>query len=196
MKVKFVPIDKEVEIGPGESVLHAAHKNGIEIKSVCKGIPSCAECRIHIVEGEHNVLPPSNAELQLIGTAHFVDHRRLACQLRCFGDIVVDVSEQLEKLKAVAQKKEEGSQAVTGNIMMEGQNREDAKEREVQKIIEQQEKDMVLQRIKQERTDSPKTGFYKELWKEEKRDDRSGNRPRRDQSSRNRNSQSHRKRDR
>jgi hypothetical protein len=52
---------------------------------------------VRVVEGDYNVLPPGSAELSLIGTAHFVDRRRLSCQLKCFGDITVDLSEQIKK---------------------------------------------------------------------------------------------------
>src|SRR5690606_34851486 len=100
MKVKFVPQNIELEIEPDQSVMKLAHQNGIFIKSVCGGLPSCAECRVRVVEGEANVLPPSAKELGLIGTGYFIDQRRLACQLRCYGDIVVDLTEQIEKEKA------------------------------------------------------------------------------------------------
>ncbi len=97
MKIKFVPQNVELEIKPNQSILELAHDNGIHIQSVCKGVPSCAECRIQIVEGEYNVVPPSKQELNLIGTGWFVDRSRLSCQLRCFGDVTVDLSQQIEK---------------------------------------------------------------------------------------------------
>lgn len=97
MKVKFLPMDVELEIQPDQSVMNLAHENNIPIHSVCNGMPSCAECRVKVVEGDHNVLPPSAKELSLIGTGHFIDQRRLSCQLLCFGDITVDLTEQVEK---------------------------------------------------------------------------------------------------
>lgn len=97
MKVKFLPMDVELEIQPDQSVMNLAHENDIPVHSVCNGMPSCAECRVKLVEGDHNVLPPSAKELSLIGTGHFIDQRRLSCQLLCFGDITVDLSEQVEK---------------------------------------------------------------------------------------------------
>lgn len=97
MKVKFVPQNVECEIKLGESVMHVAQDNGIYIKSVCKGVPSCAECRVRIVDGDHNVLPPGTEELSLIGTGYFIDRRRLSCQLKCYGDITVDMAEQIAK---------------------------------------------------------------------------------------------------
>lgn len=97
MKVKFVPQNVEFEIKPGESVMHLAEDNGLYVKSVCRGVPSCAECRVRIVEGETNVFAPVAAELALVGSGWFIDRRRLACQLQCIGDVTVDMSEQLAK---------------------------------------------------------------------------------------------------
>ncbi len=104
MKVKFLPQDIELEIESGQSVMEVAHKNGIFIKSVCNGVPSGAECRVKLVEGEQNVMSPSNKELGLIGTGYFIDQRRLSCQLKCFGDVAVDLSEQIEKQKTAPKK--------------------------------------------------------------------------------------------
>ena len=104
MKVRFLPQGIEREIKPGENVLHVAQDAGIYIKSVCRGVPNCAECRVRVVEGEFNVLPPGSVELALIGTAHFVDRRRLSCQLKCFGDISVDLTEQLEKQRKLLER--------------------------------------------------------------------------------------------
>ena len=97
MKIKFVPQNLEVEVSPDKSLLQIATENSIEIKSICKGVPSCAECRVHIKEGESNCLPPTKAELNLIGTNYHIDGRRLSCQVRCFGDVTVDLTEQLER---------------------------------------------------------------------------------------------------
>lgn len=127
MKVKFMPQNVEHEIEFNETVLHLAQRHDIHIQSVCKGIPSCAECRVQIKQGEHHVLPPSSKELSLIGTAHYIDHSRLSCQLRCFGDVTVDISEQVEKESRAAKRPQgrasrpdgEKSFAVKGNIIEE-----------------------------------------------------------------------------
>jgi ferredoxin len=97
MKIKFLPTNQVLEGDPNKTLLQICNENKIEIKSICKGVPSCAECRIRLVEGEHNVMPPSKAELSLIGTNYFIDQRRLSCQIRCFGDITVDLSEQISR---------------------------------------------------------------------------------------------------
>lgn len=97
MKIKFLPQNIEVEGTPNKTLLQIATENKLEIRSICKGVPSCAECRVKIKEGESNVMPPSKAELNLIGTSYFIDSRRLSCQVRCFGDVTVDLTEQVEK---------------------------------------------------------------------------------------------------
>jgi 2Fe-2S ferredoxin len=97
MKIKFFPTMKEVDVDPNKSLLQICIDHQIEIKSICKGIPSCAECRIKIKDGEHNINPPSKAELSLIGSSYYLDGRRLSCQVHCFGDVTVDLTEQIER---------------------------------------------------------------------------------------------------
>lgn len=97
MKVKFLPQNVEVEIEPGKTIMALAHEKGIPIKSSCNGLPSCAECRVKIVDGDWNTNPPTRKELNLIGTGYYIDQRRLSCQVLCFGDVTVDISEQMDK---------------------------------------------------------------------------------------------------
>lgn len=97
MKIKFLPQNIEVEANSDKSLLQIANDNQIEIRSVCKGVPSCAECRVRVVKGDRNVLPPNKAELGLIGTNYFIDGRRLSCQVHCFGDVTIDLTEQIER---------------------------------------------------------------------------------------------------
>lgn len=130
MKIKFIPQNIEVEVDSSKSVLEISKEAGVQIKSVCGGTPSCAECKVQIAQGEYNVLPPSDREISLIGTAHFVDHSRLSCQLKCFGDVTIDLNEQIEKQasgayakkpRGKAQKAEgEESHAVEGSILLAG----------------------------------------------------------------------------
>ena len=94
MKVKFVPKNLEVELDSNKTVLEMSRELGLNIQSSCNGMCSCGDCRVFIKEGEMNLLPPSRKELKLIGQGYYMDQRRLACQLYCFGDVVVDLSEQ------------------------------------------------------------------------------------------------------
>lgn len=169
MKVKFVPQNIEFEIPPNKSVLDLANEHGIYIKSVCRGLPSCAECRVRVVEGEHNVVPPSAKELNLIGTAYFVDQRRLSCQLKCFGDITVDMTEQNEKQGSTVKRARgnvtrdaDESQARTGNFIFEEpkltdvqqsdrMKREDEKRRLAEAALTKEEQRRELERIRARR---------------------------------------------
>lgn len=130
MKVKFVPQNIECDVKPGQSILHVAQENNIHIKSVCKGVPSCTECLVRVVEGGFNTLPPPPKEVMLIGNSYFVDGRRLSCQLKCFGDIVVDLTEQVEKEHQVSKRPRGGknaygeeaseeSSAILGSLVLE-----------------------------------------------------------------------------
>lgn len=125
MKIKFFPTGQEVEGNSDKSLLQICQDNKIEIKSICKGVPSCAECRVKIIAGEGAVLPPTRAELGLIGNSYYLDQRRLSCQVRCFGDITVDISEQLaridtthKKIRGYKSNKEAPSVAVKDTLMM------------------------------------------------------------------------------
>lgn len=137
MKVKFIPQNIELEIKPNQSVLHLAHDNGLHIKSVCKGVPSCSECRVNVTQGDYNVLPPAQKEINLIGNSWKIDGRRLSCQLKCFGDITVDLTEQLAKEHTTTKRPRGGttgsqddleapreSSAVLGAIMLEDSTQE------------------------------------------------------------------------
>ncbi len=125
MKIKFLPQNIEVEGTPNKSLLQIATENKLEIRSICKGVPSCAECRVKIKEGEANIMPPTKAELNLIGTSHFIDGRRLSCQVRCFGDVTVDLTEQVEKsanqskkIRGFRTSKQQESKAVNDTMIL------------------------------------------------------------------------------
>ncbi|MDX9731881.1 MAG: 2Fe-2S iron-sulfur cluster-binding protein [Bdellovibrionales bacterium] len=131
MKVKFIPQNVEFEAKPGQSVMHLAEDHGIYVKSVCRGVPSCAECRVKIVEGENNVFPPAANELSLIGSGWFIDRRRLACQLQCMGNVTVDMSEQIAKQQGViGGRKSKLAKAVGDRVEDETVIRDSSAERE------------------------------------------------------------------
>jgi 2Fe-2S ferredoxin len=98
MKIKFMPQNVEADVDPSKSLMQIATEHGLKIKSICGGIASCSECRVKIIEGENSIPEPSKAEINLIGTSYYIDGRRLSCQVRCFGSVTVDLSEQLSKV--------------------------------------------------------------------------------------------------
>lgn len=155
-----MPQNIELEIQPNQSIMNLAHENGIHIQSVCKGVPSCAECRVQIVEGEYNVIPPSKNELNLIGTGWFVDRSRLSCQLKCFGDVTVDLSQQIAKEQNAKRprgkfhKDPSESNAKMGSILLEDapMNAEDYDLRRAEAALMEEEVRMQLEKIKRQRS--------------------------------------------
>ena len=133
MKVKFLPSGEEFDITPDQSVMELAHEKGIFIKSICNGLPSCAECRVRVSEGDANVLPPNAKELNLIGTGYFIDQRRLSCQLRCYGDVSVDLTEQVAKKDQTEHRTPVGlkntdskeTHSVSGNLIQQEESMKD-----------------------------------------------------------------------
>jgi ferredoxin len=125
MKIKFMPMDIEVEATPEKTILQIATENKIVIKSLCKGAATCAECRVRIVSGEGFVTHPTKAELNVIGTSYYIDNRRLACQVRCFGPVIVDLSEQVnqehlknKKIRGFRSAKQTESSAVQDTLLL------------------------------------------------------------------------------
>ena len=100
MKIKFIPQNVEVDVDPNKNILEIARENGLAIQSSCNGMCSCGDCRVFLKEGESHVLSPSEKELNLIGQGHYMDQRRLSCQLYCFGSVVIDLSGQEDKVQA------------------------------------------------------------------------------------------------
>lgn len=119
-----MPMGLEVDANPNKSVLQIAVDNHIEIRSICKGIPSCAECRVKVISGEQNMVPPNKAELALIGSSYYIESRRLSCQMHCYGEVVIDVSEhadtqsQTKKIRGFRMDKTQESLAVLDTMML------------------------------------------------------------------------------
>ena len=100
MKLKFAPQNVESPIQPDKTVLEISRERGLYIQSSCNGVGHCGDCRVFVKEGENNLLMPTAKELKLIGQGYYMDQRRLACQLYCFGDVVIDLSEQERRARA------------------------------------------------------------------------------------------------
>ncbi|MES3036382.1 MAG: 2Fe-2S iron-sulfur cluster binding domain-containing protein [Bdellovibrionota bacterium] len=129
MKVKFIPQNIEIEVTADKSLLQICNENKIRIRSICKGVPSCAECRIRIVEGENSAMPPTPAELALIGSSYYLDGRRLSCQVHCFGPMTVDLTEQntkhetsSKKLRGFKSQKPMESKAIQDTMILSEKN--------------------------------------------------------------------------
>jgi len=128
MKIKVLPQNIEIESNSNQSLLEQCMAAGIKIRSVCKGLPSCAECRIKVVDGLTNMLPPAQAELNLLGTNYYLDGRRLSCQCRVFGPVTINVSEHLnskeethKRVRGIPQDKLKQSHAILRTLVLDAE---------------------------------------------------------------------------
>ena len=115
-RIVFTPSGKRGEFEDGVSILEAARKIGVDLDSVCGGRGICARCQIEIAEGEfakHALLSsadhatPWNAVEQryVDKRGAFKPGRRLGCQARLCGDLVVDVPPESQVHRQVVRKR-------------------------------------------------------------------------------------------
>lgn len=104
-KIIFLPQQRSVEVNKGITLLQAARKARVSIRSRCDGHASCLMCKVELPAGQVGVNPPTMQEKVKLGED---SPWRLACQARVFGEVTVlvpedplkmAVREQLRKLK-------------------------------------------------------------------------------------------------
>lgn len=73
----------EVHAEQGELVTQAAFRAGVTIQQTCGGSPSCADCKIKVLESEGDAFEEMEfEEEQLLGNVYFITKERLACQAK------------------------------------------------------------------------------------------------------------------
>ncbi len=112
--VVFTPSGKRGRFAVGTTLLSAARTLGVDIDSVCGGRAMCTRCQVLIAEGEfakHGVRSSGThlsaataAEERLARRTILAAGRRLSCQARVEGDVVVDVPETSQVHKQVVRK--------------------------------------------------------------------------------------------
>ncbi|MDJ0956242.1 MAG: ASKHA domain-containing protein [Arenicellales bacterium] len=113
-KAVFLPSGKRGSFARGTTLLQAARSLGVDIDSVCGGRAMCGRCQILCSEGdfpkqgivsrkEH--LSAFGAVEQRYSSEHgSLGERRLACQARIQGDVVVDVPPESQVHRQVIRK--------------------------------------------------------------------------------------------
>ncbi|MCY9517129.1 2Fe-2S iron-sulfur cluster-binding protein [Paenibacillus apiarius] len=103
-RVRFEPQGIEIEIKHAVSLLDAARRAGVSVRTRCGGKAGCLMCKVN-VDGEERVLtPPSSPEQRKLGVVS-TQGLRLACQVRVSGQeglITVTVPE--DPLKALVRR--------------------------------------------------------------------------------------------
>ncbi len=92
-RIVFLPQGQVVEAPPGESVLDAALRNGIELEHACEKSCACTTCHVIVREGFASLAPADELEEDMLDRAWGVEPTsRLSCQARVTDtDLVVEI---------------------------------------------------------------------------------------------------------
>lgn len=112
--VIFTPSGKRGRFPLGTPVLTAARQLGVDLDSVCGGRGICSKCQItpgygefskHGVHVDEDALTEWNAvEERYKSKRGMIDGRRLGCQAKVMGDVVIDVPPESQVHKQVIRK--------------------------------------------------------------------------------------------
>jgi len=113
-KVVFLPSGKRGELEPGTTLLQAAQTLNVDLDSVCGGRAMCGRCQILCTEGEfakHGIRSQADhlsargaVETRYDEQYGLAADRRLACQTRLLGDVVIDVPPDSQVHRQVVRK--------------------------------------------------------------------------------------------
>lgn len=94
-KIRFLPLDREVEVPKGTILLDAALDNNIKIDHNCGGNCACSTCHAVIEEGFDTLNEMSEDEEDMLDEAEgLTDTSRLACQCKVVSDLVVRIPDK------------------------------------------------------------------------------------------------------
>ena len=116
--VFFAPSGKRAHVADGTSVLEAARSLGVDLDSVCGGRGICGRCQISIVDGVNSKLDiaSSNSHVSAWGPVEerytskrgaLAEGRRLGCQAKICGDVLIDVPADSQVHRQVVRKRAE-----------------------------------------------------------------------------------------
>lgn len=88
--MRVLPVDQTLTVGEGETVLHAAQRNGWRWPTVCQGDCECGVCFMVVEEGAEHLTAKGEAETDRLrwGIGAKDPRSRLACQVRLHGEPV------------------------------------------------------------------------------------------------------------
>lgn len=98
--VKFLPDDRLVEVRPGTTLLEAARKAKVTVRTRCGGYLGCMMCKVKVTDPAGLVPAKPNETLKLGALAD--QGFRFACQARIQGDVTAELPE--DPLKAAVRR--------------------------------------------------------------------------------------------
>jgi uncharacterized 2Fe-2S/4Fe-4S cluster protein (DUF4445 family) len=116
--IVFAPSGKRGSFAPGTSVLEAARKLGVDLDSVCGGRGICGRCQIAVQEGHDPKVAIQSNKAHVSGfnaveeryaskRGALAPGRRLGCQARMVGDLIIDVPPDSQVHRQVVRKRAE-----------------------------------------------------------------------------------------
>ena len=112
--IVFTPSGKRGRFPLGTPVLQAARSLGVDIDSVCGGRAICGRCQVNVGEGDfakHGIKSSathlsefSNTEERYKRLRSLSSGRRLSCQTKLLGDVVIDVPPESQVHKQIVRK--------------------------------------------------------------------------------------------
>ena len=126
--VVFTPSGKRERLQNGVSILEAARKLGVDLDSVCGGRGICGRCQIEVADGQFAKHGVTSARDHVTSwnsvEQRYVDKRgalasgrRLGCQARIRGDLVVDVPPDSQVHRQVVRKRAEAHPIVIDPVV-------------------------------------------------------------------------------
>ncbi|PVB63313.1 ASKHA domain-containing protein [Labrenzia sp. 011] len=119
-KVVFQPSGRRGMFPLGTPLLDAARSLGVYVESVCGGRGICGRCQISVSEGsfaKENLTSSADhlegateAELRYGSLRNLAADRRLSCQAKILGDLVVDIPTDAQTNRQVVRKRAEARQ--------------------------------------------------------------------------------------
>lgn len=97
-----MPDNKTIVVRPGTTVLDAARRARVSVRTRCGGNASCLLCKVRIDDASSKVSKANEKERLKLGS-RLEEGLRLACQTRVFGDTDVDVLDDPLKAAVRAQ---------------------------------------------------------------------------------------------
>ena len=112
--IVFTPSGIRGRVKKGTTILEAAQKFSVDLNSICGARGRCSKCQIELTFGEFNKLnirsketsvsERNETELIYRTKFHLSEERRLGCQTKILGDLVVDVPEDSQIHKQIIKK--------------------------------------------------------------------------------------------
>ncbi|WP_281886906.1 2Fe-2S iron-sulfur cluster-binding protein [Paenibacillus sp. YYML68] len=99
-QVTFVPDEKQIQARPGTTLLDAARRARVHIRTRCGGKAACLMCKVQVADGgEAGLVPMNDAERNKLGSLEEQGYR-LSCQAKLNGKASMTVTIPEDPLKS------------------------------------------------------------------------------------------------